>query len=187
MMALKNGIELVQALRYKLRMFGAPFEGATNIYCENEAVYKNCSIPYSTFRNKHHSIAYHRNREEVAAGTCQIRRREIEDKSQWLVHQDLSSIFIESDQARKVSGCSLFLWLLVLQPEIALAPRAIPRAIPRATTSSELHILHYNSFGILEFEARLLNPGSCNDSLSSWCKLSLGNKTSQKMAVSPIR
>ena len=45
MMALKNSIELVEALRYKLRIFGAPIEGATNIYCDNEAVYKNCSIP----------------------------------------------------------------------------------------------------------------------------------------------
>ena len=72
MMALKNGVELVEALRYKLRMFGAPIEGATNIYCDNEAVYKNCSIPESTLRKKHHSIAYHRNREAVAAGTCWI-------------------------------------------------------------------------------------------------------------------
>ena len=94
-MALKNGVELVEELRYKLRMFGAPIEGATNIYCDNEAVYKNCSIPESILRKKHHIIAYHRNREEVAAGTCQIRRREIEDKSQWLVHQDLSSILRE--------------------------------------------------------------------------------------------
>ena len=35
MMALKNGVELVESLRYKLRMFGAPIEGATNIYCDN--------------------------------------------------------------------------------------------------------------------------------------------------------
>ena len=35
MMALKNGVKLVEALRYKLRMFGAPIEGTTNIYCDN--------------------------------------------------------------------------------------------------------------------------------------------------------
>ena len=40
MMALKNGVKLVEALRYKLRIFGAPIEGATNIYCHNDAVYK---------------------------------------------------------------------------------------------------------------------------------------------------
>ena len=41
-MALKNAIELIEALRYKLRMFGVPIEGPTNIFCDNEAVYKNC-------------------------------------------------------------------------------------------------------------------------------------------------
>ena len=71
-MALKNGVELVEALRYKLRMFGAPIEGAANIYCDNEAVYKNCSIPELPYRKKYHSITYHRNLEAVAAGTCQI-------------------------------------------------------------------------------------------------------------------
>ena len=74
MMALKNGVELVEALRYNLRTFGAPIEGATNIYCDNEAVYKNFSIPESTLRKKHHRIAYHRNREAVAAVTCRIEK-----------------------------------------------------------------------------------------------------------------
>ena len=35
MMTLENGFELIEALRYKLRMFGVPIEGATNIYCDN--------------------------------------------------------------------------------------------------------------------------------------------------------
>ena len=70
--AMKNAIELIEALRYKLRMFGVPVEGPTNIFCDNEAVVKNCSTPESTLKKKHHSIAYHRNREAVAAGTCRI-------------------------------------------------------------------------------------------------------------------
>ena len=76
MMALKNGVELVKALRYKLRMFGAPIEGATNIYCGNEAEYKNCSVPVLTFRKKYRSIAYPRNREAVAAVTCRIAKED---------------------------------------------------------------------------------------------------------------
>ena len=92
----------------------------------------------------------------------------------------LSSRFIESDQGRKVSGWLLFLFLIVLQLEICIAPQDIPLAIPRATTSSELHIFYYNSFGLLKFEARLLNSESCNDFLSSWCKTSLGDKTPHK-------
>ena len=76
-MALKNGVKLVKALRQKLRMFGSPIEGATNIYCDNEVVYKNCSIPESILRKKHNSIAYHRNREAVAAGTCRIEKEDL--------------------------------------------------------------------------------------------------------------
>jgi hypothetical protein len=36
--AMKNAVELIEALRYKLRMFGVPIEGAMNIFCNNEAV-----------------------------------------------------------------------------------------------------------------------------------------------------
>ena len=39
--ALKNAVELVEALRYKLRMFGVPIERPTNVFCDNESVYKN--------------------------------------------------------------------------------------------------------------------------------------------------
>ena len=94
-MALKNGVELVEALRYKLRMFGTPIEGATNIYCENEAVYNNCSIPESTLRKKHHSIDYHRNREAVAAGTCRIAREDLKTNLSDLFTKILSSIVRE--------------------------------------------------------------------------------------------
>ena len=70
--ALKNAIELIEGLRYKLRMFGVEIEGATNIYCDNEAVVRNCSTPESVLKKKHHLIAYHRNREAVTAGTVRI-------------------------------------------------------------------------------------------------------------------
>ena len=72
--AMKNAVELIEALHYKLRIFGAPIEGPTNIYCDNEAVCRNFSTPESTLKKKHHSIAYHRNSEAVAAGTCRITR-----------------------------------------------------------------------------------------------------------------
>ena len=76
LIALKNAIELIKSLRYKLRMFGVPIEGPANIFCDNEAVYKNCSIPESTLKKKHHSIAYHFNREAVASGTVRIAKED---------------------------------------------------------------------------------------------------------------
>jgi hypothetical protein len=53
-------------------MFGVPIEGASNVFCDNEAVYKNTSLPESTLKKKHHSIAYHRCCEAVAAGTVRV-------------------------------------------------------------------------------------------------------------------
>ena len=36
--ALRLGTDMIEALRFKLRMFGVPIDGATNVYCDNEAV-----------------------------------------------------------------------------------------------------------------------------------------------------
>ena len=69
---MKNAVELSEALWYKLRIFGVPIEGPTNIFCDNEAVYKNTSIPESVLRKKHHSISYHQCCEAVAVGTVRI-------------------------------------------------------------------------------------------------------------------
>ena len=76
--ALKNAVELVEALRYKLRMFGIPVEGPTNVFCDNESVYKNVSTPESVLKKKHHSIAYHRCREAVAAQTIRLAKEPTE-------------------------------------------------------------------------------------------------------------
>ena len=75
---MKNAIELIEALRYKLRTFGVPFDGATNIFCDNEAVTKNYSDPTSTLKKKHHLIAYHRNPDAVTVGTCRITKEDTE-------------------------------------------------------------------------------------------------------------
>jgi hypothetical protein len=67
--AMKNAVKMIEALWYKLRMFGVPIEGPTNVFCDNKAVCKNITRPESILTKKHHSIAYHRSQEAVAAGT----------------------------------------------------------------------------------------------------------------------
>ena len=47
---MKTAVEHIEALCYKLRMFGIPIEGPTNVFCDNEAVFKNTSIPDSTLK-----------------------------------------------------------------------------------------------------------------------------------------
>ena len=73
--AMRTLVEMAKSLRYKLRMFGIPIDGSTNIYCDNEAVYQNTVIPESTLKKKHHSIAYHRYREAVAAKTIRVAKQ----------------------------------------------------------------------------------------------------------------
>ena len=75
---MKNVVELVTALRYKLRMFGVPVHSPTDMFCDNEAVYKNSSTPESVLHKKHHSVAYHKCREAVAPGICRIAKEDTE-------------------------------------------------------------------------------------------------------------
>ena len=67
-MALCIATELVLGLRYKLGMMGVPLDGPTSMYCDNESVTKNATIPELTFLKKHNAICYHKVRESVAAG-----------------------------------------------------------------------------------------------------------------------
>jgi len=60
---------MLEGLRYKLRMMGIPIDGSTNAFCDNKSVVTNSTVPTSTLKKKHNSIAYHRVREAVAAGT----------------------------------------------------------------------------------------------------------------------
>lgn len=70
--ALKTAVELIEALRYKLRMFGIPIAGPASIYCDNDSVVNNTTKPESTLKKKHNEIAYHRVREAVASSTVRI-------------------------------------------------------------------------------------------------------------------
>lgn len=90
--AMKIAVEMVEALRYKLRMFGVPIDGPANIFCDNEAVYKNTVLPESTLKKKHHSIAYHRCREAVAAGTIRVAKQGTDKNLADLFTKILSSI-----------------------------------------------------------------------------------------------
>ena len=69
---MKTAVEQVEALRYKLRMMGIPVNGATNVFCDNEAVFTNTTKPESTLKKKHNAIAYHRTREAQAAGIIRV-------------------------------------------------------------------------------------------------------------------
>ena len=67
-MALRIDTDLIEGLRYKLRMFGVPIDDNAQVFCDNESVVTNCTYLESTLKTKHCSIAYHRIREYIASG-----------------------------------------------------------------------------------------------------------------------
>ena len=66
---MKKSVELTEALRYKLCIFGVSIEGPTSVFCDNEVLYKITGLPESTLNKKHHSIDYHIYREDVSSQT----------------------------------------------------------------------------------------------------------------------
>ena len=63
---MKQCIEYLRGLRYKLRMMGIPVEGPAYVHGDNKSVLCNTSIPDSTLKKKPQSILYHFVREGVA-------------------------------------------------------------------------------------------------------------------------
>jgi hypothetical protein len=65
-------VDLIEGLRYKLRMFGVPIDGPANVLLDNMTVIQNSTIPSLTIKKKHNAICYHRIREAVASGIIHI-------------------------------------------------------------------------------------------------------------------
>ncbi len=58
--------------RYKLRMLGIKVDRPAVLLIDNQSVIANTTLPSSTLKKKHNSIAYHRMREAVAAGIIKV-------------------------------------------------------------------------------------------------------------------
>jgi hypothetical protein len=75
--ALRNARDLIVGLRYKLRMFGVPINGPAFVYCDNQGVVKNVTIPEeSVLSKKHNAINYHAVREAVAANILRVAKED---------------------------------------------------------------------------------------------------------------
>jgi hypothetical protein len=70
--ALRIAIELIEGLRYKLRMMGVPIDGYTRVFCDNDSVVKNTTRPESPLKKKANAICYHKARESMAAGWIRV-------------------------------------------------------------------------------------------------------------------
>jgi hypothetical protein len=70
--AMKTAVEMVEGLRYKLRMMGVPIDGACRVKADNMSMVKNSSVPASQLKKKSNSIAFHYVRERAAMGVVII-------------------------------------------------------------------------------------------------------------------
>ena len=58
--AMRIAVDSVEALRYKLRMFGVPLDGPANFFGGNHSVANAASIGAHNLQKKHNAICYHR-------------------------------------------------------------------------------------------------------------------------------
>ena len=56
-------------------MFRVPIDGPANVFCDNNGVVKNTTIPESVLAKKHNAINYHAIREAVAAKILRVGRK----------------------------------------------------------------------------------------------------------------
>jgi len=64
---MKTGMELIEGLRYKLRMMGVPIDGPCHVKAYDLSVVRNSSQPQSTLKKKSNLIAFHYVWERAAA------------------------------------------------------------------------------------------------------------------------
>jgi hypothetical protein len=65
--AMRIAIERIKALCYKLRMFGIPMTGATNVLGDNESVVNSAAKVEARLNKKHDAICFHTVQEASAA------------------------------------------------------------------------------------------------------------------------
>ena len=76
--AMRIATEMIIALRNDLRMLGIPLVGPASLFCDNQSVVINTTVPSSMLKKKHNSICYHKVRESIAAGILRVAKEPTE-------------------------------------------------------------------------------------------------------------
>ncbi|KAI2499224.1 Reverse transcriptase (RNA-dependent DNA polymerase) [Fragilaria crotonensis] len=101
--ASRTARDMIIAMRYKLRMFGVPLEGPAQVFCDNQGVVKNASVPESVLTKKHNAVNYHAVREAAAAGVMEVHKEDTATKL-----ADLLTKVLPSDRRRELLGTILY-------------------------------------------------------------------------------
>jgi hypothetical protein len=101
--ALRMARDLIISMRYKLRMFGILIEGPAQVFCDNQGVVKNTSLPESVLTKKHNAINYHAVQEAVAAGVLEVIKEDTQTNL-----ADLFTKVLPSNRRRELLGSILY-------------------------------------------------------------------------------
>ena len=63
---MRLGVDVIKALRYKLRMMGIPLPEPCGVSCDNKGLVDSTSAPESVLKKKHNAIDWHIIREACA-------------------------------------------------------------------------------------------------------------------------
>jgi len=72
LVAARVATEAIIDYRYCLRMLGVDVNQPSTLFIDNQSVVWNATLPSSTLKKKHHSVAYHKVRECVAGGIIRV-------------------------------------------------------------------------------------------------------------------
>jgi hypothetical protein len=101
--ALRNDRDVIIALRHKLRMFGVPLDGPAQVYCDNQGVVKNTSIPESVLSKKHSAINNRAVREAAEAGVLEVHEEDAQTNL-----ADMFTKVLPADRRRELLGSILY-------------------------------------------------------------------------------
>ena len=100
--ALRIATEQVEALRYKLRMFGIPITGPARVFCDNESVVKCTSNIEAKLKKKHTSVSYCKIKCAIAAETIVVYYEKSETNL-----ADLLTKVLSKESRKKLIQCIL--------------------------------------------------------------------------------
>jgi hypothetical protein len=101
--AMRTAIDMIEGLRYKLRMLGVGLDGPTHVLCDNQSVVIRLTAPETALKRKHNAINYHRTREAQAAGIVSIAKEPTETNL-----SDFLTKSIPGPRLRMLSGTVLW-------------------------------------------------------------------------------
>ena len=103
LVALRIAKDLLVSLRIKLKLFGVPIDGPADVYCDNQGVVKNTSLPESTLHKKHNAINYHSVREAAAASILRVGK----EHTEWNLADILTKI-LHAERRKQLLGSILY-------------------------------------------------------------------------------